>query len=101
MSRTFRNPVYEYNYFRHPKTQGERKKLDGFIRDSVFEEFSISGINHAHHRLNRIPTSYDDVGFSARLRQTIRKTGKRFQPDVVCAPIPGPARAAAKHLPIP
>ena len=66
MSRTFRNPVYEYNYFRHPKTQGERKKLDGFIRDSVFEEFSISGINHAHHRLNRIPTSYDDVGFSAR-----------------------------------
>ena len=66
MSRTFRNPVYEYNYFRHPKTQGERKQLDGFICDSVFEEFSISGINHAHPRLNHIPTSYDDVGFSAR-----------------------------------
>ena len=66
MSRTYRSNQYDFDYFRHPKTQGERKKLDGFIHDAILEDFSISGVNHAHRRLSKVPTAWDDIRYSAK-----------------------------------
>jgi len=61
MSRTYRNLEGINNCaFRHPKTSNERKNLIGILQDNFIEEYKISGVNHLHHRLSKVPTSYDD-----------------------------------------
>lgn len=63
MSRTYRNlEGINHCALRHPKTSNERKNLIGILQDNTFEEYQISGINHLHHRLSKVPTAnYDKV----------------------------------------
>lgn len=66
MSRTRRNTEGIYHsYFRHPKTENERKQLDAFLHDVEFEEYPVSGINHARKRMSHVPTAWDDEKYSA------------------------------------
>jgi hypothetical protein len=47
---------------RHPKTSNERKNLIGILQDLQYEDYQISGLNHLHHRLSKVPTAnYDKV----------------------------------------
>lgn len=63
MSRTYRNlEGMNSCALRNPKTSNERKSLIGILQDYLEEDYNLSGINHLHHRLSKVPTSnYDKV----------------------------------------
>ena len=48
------------NALRNPKTENERKQLNGFLQDLEEEDYNFSGVNHARKRLCAVPTSWDD-----------------------------------------
>lgn len=61
MSRTYRNlDGMNRCALRNPKTENERKQLDGFLQDVVTEDYPFSGVNHARKRLSTVPTAWDD-----------------------------------------
>lgn len=66
MSRTHRNTeALSNSYFRHPKTENERKQLDAFLHDVELLDYPVSGINHARKRMSHVPTAWDDEKYSA------------------------------------
>lgn len=65
MSRTFRKKHYSSCALRKPKTQSEIKQILGILSDLEDQEYSISGVNHLHHRLSHLPTANDDLVISA------------------------------------
>jgi hypothetical protein len=70
MARTHRNLIGINRYaFRKPKTSNERRKLISILQDNQFEEYTISGINHLHHRLSKCPTACDDIVISGYLQE--------------------------------
>ena len=64
MSRTFRNKTYNRCALRHPKTSQEIRQITHLLDDLKEEDYTISGVNHLHRRLN-LPTSWDDQVVSA------------------------------------
>jgi hypothetical protein len=61
MSRTYRKlEGMNHCALRHPKTTNEIKNLVGILQDIQHEDYQISGINHLHHRLSKVPTAWDD-----------------------------------------
>lgn len=60
MSRTFRKNSYNPGALRHPKTSNEIRQIRNLLADLNQEDYTISGINHLHRRLN-LPTHYDDI----------------------------------------
>ncbi len=65
MSRTFRKKHYNSCALRHPKTSNEIRQLKTLIDDLKDCDYSISGMNHLHHRLSKVPTAWDDQVVSA------------------------------------
>lgn len=65
MSRTFRKKNYNSCALRNPKTSNEIRQLKTLIEDLKDEDYTISGINHLHHRLSKVPTAWDDIVTSA------------------------------------
>ena len=63
MSRTHRK--YNTWSYRNPKTQAEIKQIKSLLQDYQNEEYSISGVNHLHHRLSVLPTANDDLVVSS------------------------------------
>ena len=63
MSRTYRNlEGMNRCALRNPKTSNERKSLIGILQDNLEEDYYLSGVNHLHHRLSKVPTAnYDKV----------------------------------------
>lgn len=59
MSRTHRN--LNSRYFRRPQTLNEIRQITGILQDESEEDYFISGLNHLHHRLAHVPTSWDDI----------------------------------------
>jgi hypothetical protein len=66
MSRTHRNIEHIHHYaFRFPKTENERKQLNGILHDEEFLEFPVSGLNHMKKREKNLPSSWNDEIVSA------------------------------------
>ena len=65
MSRTHRKKHYNACALRNPKTQAEIKQIKSLLQDYQNEEYSISGVNHLHHRLSVLPTANDDLVVSS------------------------------------
>lgn len=61
MSRTFRNLNGMHRYaIRFPKTENERKQLEGVLHDPELLEFPVSGLNHIKARESKLPSVWDD-----------------------------------------
>lgn len=45
---------------RFPKTENERKQLEGVLHDPELLEFPVSGLNHIKARENKLPSVWDD-----------------------------------------
>lgn len=66
MARTIRNLTGMHKYaFRFPKTENERKQLEGVLHDPELMEFSISKLNRIKSREHNLPSSWDDQIISA------------------------------------
>lgn len=65
MSRTYRKKHYHSCALRNPKTQSEIKQIKSLLQDQQDEDYTISGVNHLHHRLSVLPTANDDLVVSA------------------------------------
>jgi hypothetical protein len=65
MSRTQRKPSHQKYHLRKPKTSQERKQLQSVLEIMDETDYTISGVNHLHHRLSRLPHANDDVVISA------------------------------------
>jgi hypothetical protein len=66
MSRTHRNVDNIHRHaFRFPKTENERKQLNGILHDEEFLKFPVSGFNHMKKRENHLPSSWNDEIVSA------------------------------------
>jgi hypothetical protein len=65
MSRTFRKQHYHPGALRNPKTQNEIKQIEFILSDIQDEDYTLSGMNHLHHRLASIPTANSDLVVSA------------------------------------
>ena len=64
MSRTFRKNSYNPGALRKPKTSQELRQIRNLLTDLKEEDYTISGVNHLHRRLN-LPDHYDDIVSSA------------------------------------
>jgi hypothetical protein len=61
MSKTIRNLDGMHRYaIRFPKTENERKQLDGILHDPELMEFPISGLNHMKAREHNLPSAWND-----------------------------------------
>ena len=60
MSRTFRKNSYNPGKLRKPKTSQEIRQIHNLLTALKEEDYTISGVNHLHRRLN-LPTHYDDI----------------------------------------
>lgn len=70
MSKTYRNTEgINRNAIRFPKTENERKQLNGILHDEEFLEFPVSGFNHMKAREKHLPSSWDDKIVSAYYQQ--------------------------------
>jgi hypothetical protein len=70
MSRTYRNTDGMHKYaLRYPKTENERKQLDGVLHDCELFEFPVSKFNHMRSRENNLPSCWDDKVISAYYQQ--------------------------------
>ena len=69
MSRTNRHKFYNSCALRKPKTQREIKQIKHLLDDIQEQEYTISGLNHLHHRLSNLPTANDDLVISAYWEQ--------------------------------
>jgi hypothetical protein len=65
MSRTHRKQFYQKCALRKPKTSQERKQLLAILDEVELQEYEISGVNHLHHRLSKLPHANDDVVIAA------------------------------------
>ena len=66
MSRTYRNTTGMHRFaYRYPKTENERKQLDGVLHDCELFEFPVSKLNHMKARENNLPSCWDDRVVSA------------------------------------
>lgn len=72
MSKTFRKKYYNSCALRHPKTTNEISQINHILNDIKDEDYSISGINRMHSRLN-IPTVYDDIVISSHYEMDYNK----------------------------
>lgn len=61
MSRTHRKQSYNPCALRKPKTRQEIKQISNLLDDLKEQDYSISGVNHLHHRLSVLPTDWDDI----------------------------------------
>ena len=69
MSHTYRKQFYQKCALRKPKTSQERKQLLAILDEVELQEYEISGINHMHHRLSKLPHANDDVVIAAYYEQ--------------------------------
>jgi len=57
---------------RNPKNSNERKSLIRILPDNAEENYDLSGINHLHHRLAKVPTANYDKVISGYYQQDFR-----------------------------
>jgi hypothetical protein len=70
MSHTFRRTEgWHSGALRFPKTENERKQLDGILHDPELMEFPLSGLNHLKAREHNLPTAWDDNVVSGYYQQ--------------------------------
>lgn len=60
MSRTFRKKYYNSCALRKPKTSQEIRQIRNLLTDLKEEDYTISGVNHLHRRLN-LPDHHSDI----------------------------------------
>lgn len=65
MARTHRKQFYQKCALRKPKTSQERKQILAILDEVELQEYEISGVNHLHHRLSKLPHANDDIVISA------------------------------------
>jgi hypothetical protein len=66
MSHTFRRTEgWHSGALRFPKTENERKQLDGILHDPELLELPVSGLNHMRAREHQLPSAWDDITISA------------------------------------
>jgi hypothetical protein len=70
MSRTYRDldGMHKYAY-RYPKTENERKQLEGVLHDEELFEFPVSKVNHMKAREHSLPSCWDDKVVSGYYQQ--------------------------------
>lgn len=73
MSRTIRNLDGMHPYaIRFPKTENERKQLEGVLNDPELMEFPISGLNHMKAREHKLPSAWNDKVISGYFQEDYR-----------------------------
>lgn len=61
MSRTYRNLDGMHQCaIRFPKTENERKQIDGILHDEDLMQYPVSKLNHLKARGHNLPSAWDD-----------------------------------------